>query len=32
MSGTRQQLPTTTDADLPLQSMVEAIKRGDIAA
>jgi hypothetical protein len=32
MSGTRQQPPTTTDADLPLQAMVEAIKRGDIAA
>ncbi|NVO08018.1 MAG: ribonucleotide reductase subunit alpha [Rhodoferax sp.] len=32
MSSTRQQAPTTTDADLPLQAMVEAIKRGDIAA
>jgi hypothetical protein len=32
MSGTRQQPPSSTDADLPLQAMVEAIKRGDIAA
>jgi hypothetical protein len=32
MSGTRQLAPTTADADLPLQAMVEAIKRGDIAA
>jgi hypothetical protein len=31
MSGTRQQPPASTDADLPLQAMVEAIKRGDIA-
>lgn len=31
MSGTRQNPPSSTDADLPLQSMVEAIKRGDIA-
>ena len=30
MSGSREQPPTTTDADLPLQAMVEAIKRGDI--
>ncbi len=30
MSGTRQQAPTSTDADLPLQAMVEAIKRGDL--
>ncbi len=32
LSGTRQQPPSSTDADLPLQAMVEAIKRGDIAA
>jgi hypothetical protein len=31
MSGTRQQPPSSTEADLPLQAMVEAIKRGDIA-
>jgi hypothetical protein len=31
MSGSLQQPPTSTDADLPLQAMVEAIKRGDIA-
>jgi hypothetical protein len=30
MSGTRQQPPSTTDADLPLQAMVEGIKRGDL--
>jgi hypothetical protein len=32
LSGTRQQAPTTQDADKPLQSMVESIQRGDIAA
>jgi hypothetical protein len=32
LSGTRQQAPTRTDADLPLQSMVEAIKRGELGA
>jgi hypothetical protein len=32
MSGTRQHAPTSTDADLPLQAMVEAIKRGDVGA
>ena len=30
MSGTQQQPPGTTDADLPLQAMVEGIKRGDL--
>lgn len=30
MSGTRQQPPSTTDADLPLQAMVEGIKRGEL--
>ncbi len=30
MSGTRQHAPTGTDAELPLQAMVEAIKRGDM--
>jgi hypothetical protein len=28
LSGTRQEPPSSTDADLPLQAMVEAIQRG----
>jgi hypothetical protein len=32
MSGTRQNPPSSTDADLPLQAMVEAIKRGELGA
>lgn len=32
MSGTQHQAPTSADADKPLQAMVEAIKRGDMAA
>ena len=32
LSGTRQQPPTTDDADKPLQHMVEAIQRGEIGA
>jgi hypothetical protein len=32
LSGTLQQAPTNEDADKPLQAMVDAIQRGDIAA
>ncbi len=32
MSGTVQKPPTSTDADKPLQDMVEAIKQGKISA
>jgi hypothetical protein len=32
LSGTGSQAPTSEDAEVPLQGMVEAIKRGEIAA
>lgn len=31
LSGARAQPPSSADADLPLQAMVEAIRRGDLA-